>query len=209
MPRLTPLVLPRGALSGIAQPTIRVGHGLGLRPWRNGDAWLLVEVYSDPTIQRWHCRTFADRAEAAAMIAGWQQEWILESGAHWAITNEDGAVVGRVALRGMDFGDGTAGVSYWVVPRWRGRGVVPAAVIALTGWAFDRGFRRLALEHSVANRASCRVAQKAGFRYEGTLAAAARHLDGHHDMHLHAITGAQPLPAPERRRTGRNWTYEP
>jgi len=51
--------------------------------------------------------------------------------------------------------------------------------------AFDRGLRRLELEHSTLNPASCRVAEKAGFTLEGTRHGAARHADGHHDMHVH------------------------
>ena len=40
--------------------------------------------------------------------------------------------------------------------------------------------------HSTANAASCRVAEKAGFAPEGVLRQSVRHLDGWHDMHLHA-----------------------
>jgi RimJ/RimL family protein N-acetyltransferase len=42
------------------------------------------------------------------------------------------------------------------------------------------------LTHSVHNVASCRVAAKCGFPFEGTLRGAGRHSDGRHDMHLHA-----------------------
>jgi len=55
-----------------------------------------------------------------------------------------------------------------------------------THWAFDIGFLRVFLRHSSANTASCRVAEKTGFRYEGTLVSAAPHPDGRHDMHVHA-----------------------
>ena len=41
--------------------------------------------------------------------------------------------------------------------------------------------------HAVANPASCRVAEKAGFRLEGVLAQSHRYGDGvYHDEHLHA-----------------------
>jgi RimJ/RimL family protein N-acetyltransferase len=64
-------------------------------------------------------------------------------------------------------------------------------VDAATRWAFDVGFRRLQLEHSTQNPASCRVAEKAGFAAEGTRFGAALHADGHHDMHTHArLAGA-------------------
>jgi RimJ/RimL family protein N-acetyltransferase len=44
--------------------------------------------------------------------------------------------------------------------------------------------RRLFLQHSTANPASCRVADKASFRIEGTLRHAMLHADGWHDVHL-------------------------
>jgi RimJ/RimL family protein N-acetyltransferase len=54
-------------------------------------------------------------------------------------------------------------------------------------WALgDLGLHRLECQHAVANTASCRVAQKAGYAYEGTKRSACLHADGWHDMHLHA-----------------------
>ena len=190
LPRLVPPVLPKGVLSECVQPVVDAGFGVRLRPWSIADAALLVEVYADAGIQRWHCKALADIDEAATMVQGWHREWMMDSSAHWAIITGDDTVVGRVALRKIDLIDGAAELGYWAVPCWRGNGFVPIAVAGVTRWAFGRGFQRLSLEHSVANPASCRVAEKAGYRCEGTLAAAARHLDGQHDMHLHAMTAA-------------------
>ncbi|MFD2794718.1 GNAT family N-acetyltransferase [Promicromonospora vindobonensis] len=65
-------------------------------------------------------------------------------------------------------------------------GVELRAVMAVGQWAFGVGFRRLELQHSTLNLASCRVAEKAGFGLEGKRLGAALHADGHHDMHTHA-----------------------
>ncbi|MFF0501308.1 GNAT family N-acetyltransferase [Nocardia aobensis] len=188
MPRLTPPTMPPGSFSNAEQPTVLMSSGIRLRPWTDADAPVLLDVYADAEIQRWHCKTLTDITEAGAMIAQWRNAWASGTDAHWAVADGDDSVVGRIALRHPDFADGNAGVAYWAVPVRRGRGIIPAAVIALTQWAFDRRFQRLSLEHSTENAPSCRVAHKAGYRYEGTLAAAAMHLDGRHDMHLHAIT---------------------
>lgn len=78
------------------------------------------------------------------------------------------------------------------IQRWHARSMTPAEAEAwieatvATAWAFDRGLHRVHLEHSVGNPASCRVAERAGFTLEGTQRSAALHLDGWHDMHLHA-----------------------
>jgi RimJ/RimL family protein N-acetyltransferase len=48
------------------------------------------------------------------------------------------------------------------------------------------GLHRIELSHSAVNPASCRIAEKAGFAYEGTKRRQGLHQDGWHDMHLHA-----------------------
>jgi ribosomal-protein-alanine N-acetyltransferase len=44
------------------------------------------------------------------------------------------------------------------------------------------------------NPVSCRVAENAGYRLEGTKRAEAMHADGWHDMHLHARLSDDPRP---------------
>jgi ribosomal-protein-alanine N-acetyltransferase len=69
----------------------------------------------------------------------------------------------------------------------RGAGVAPRALQAGTSWALgDLGLHRVELVHSTTNRASCRVAAKAGYELEGTKRGDLLHADGWHDMHLHA-----------------------
>jgi RimJ/RimL family protein N-acetyltransferase len=48
------------------------------------------------------------------------------------------------------------------------------------------GLHRIELLHSTCNEASCSVAQKAGYLLEGTKRRHGLHVDGWHDMHLHA-----------------------
>ena len=74
-----------------------------------------------------------------------------------------------------------------MLPAARGRNVAARALGALTEWAFSKlGLHRIELVHSVANQASCRVADKAGYLAEGTKRQQTLHADGWHDMHLHA-----------------------
>ena len=51
---------------------------------------------------------------------------------------------------------------------------------------------RIEVQHSTANPASCRVAERAGFPAEGTKVSEALHTDGWHDMHLHARIQGDP-----------------
>lgn len=188
MPNLVAPAIAAGSLSRSAQPSIPVGQTAVLRPWLLTDAAAVEAAFRDPGIQRWHVRRADSTEEAREWIAGWQGGWSDESQLHWALVDHaTDALLGRVALKGVDLGDGAAGLAYWMVPAARGRGLCPQAVIALCQWAFDEAqFHRIHLEHSTANQASCRVAVKAGFREEGIRRRAARHADGWHDMHVHS-----------------------
>ncbi|WP_405792185.1 GNAT family N-acetyltransferase [Streptomyces sp. NBC_01506] len=188
MPALTPPEIPAGSLAASGQPTLTVGGGALLRPWLIGDAQAVVEAFGDPAIQRWHVRRADSVDEARGWIRRWQGTWGDETEGHWAVAGADtGTLLGRLSLKAWNLTDGTAEVAYWTVPAARGSGICPRAVTALAEWALgEGGFHRLELEHSTANEASCRVAAKAGFEAEGVRRGAALHVDGWHDMHLHA-----------------------
>jgi RimJ/RimL family protein N-acetyltransferase len=183
----TPPVIPSGLLAGSPQPELRAAGRLLLRPWERADAPAFLSAYQDDEIRRWHTRRPSTETQVREWFDAYRQGWAREKGGHWAITRGGGEVLGRIALRGLDFDDGTAGVAYWVLPAARGAGVASRALTALTAWALDTiGFHRLELDHSTRNHASCRVATKSGYLLEGTKRSAAVHDDGRHDMHLHA-----------------------
>lgn len=188
MPYLIEPVLPAGTLSHSPQPDLPTGDGLVLRPWRTEDASAVHAAFQDPLIQQWHVRRADSVEEAAGWIEQWRGVWRGERAAQWAVADADtDRLVGRVGLRDILLGSGTAELAYWTAPEARGRGIAVRATAALTRWALDTiGFHRLELHHSTVNRASCRVAAKAGYALEGTKRSALLHPDGWHDMHLHA-----------------------
>ncbi|WCN06468.1 GNAT family N-acetyltransferase [Streptomyces sp. M92] len=188
MPYLTSPVLPPGTLSRTPQPTLPTGDGLLLRPWRTADAPAVHAAFQDPVMHRWHIRAADSEEEVRGWIAEWQRGWEQERNVQWAVVDAAGdRLLGRVALRQVELGDGVAEVAYWTTAAARGRGVAARATRTLARWALDDiGFQRLELSHAVANEASCRVAAKAGFALEGTKRSALLHADGWHDMHLHA-----------------------
>ncbi|MFG2566635.1 GNAT family N-acetyltransferase [Streptomyces sp. NPDC048567] len=184
----TPPALAPGSLAGSPQPVLRTPGGLSLRPWVRADAAVFLAAYGDREIQRWHPRRPATEEQVHEWFDAYARDWQRESGGHWAVTGDDGAVRGRIALRGMRFGDGTAEAAYWVLPAARGAGVASGALAALSAWALEEaGFWRLELDHSTRNHASCAVATKCGYVLEGVKRSAGLHDDGRHDMHLHAL----------------------
>jgi len=84
----------------------------------------------------------------------------------------------------------TAEIGYWTAVAARGRGVAPAAVKAVTDWAFGAfsgaSLRQIMLVHDVGNPASCRVAEKAGYPFRELSPANPPHwfTDGHIHMRL-------------------------
>ncbi|MFE0135114.1 GNAT family N-acetyltransferase [Streptomyces sp. NPDC059037] len=191
-------VVAAGTLARQAQPTIPVPGGLVIRPWSPDDAPAVYEAFQDPLIQRWHARDAESVDETRGWIDGWRKAWSEEKDAYWAIADAaTDELVGRIALRLIVLADGQAEVAYWTMPSARGRGIAPRALTALSDWAFDEvGLHRLELTHSTANEASCRVALKTGFEPEGTKRSAVLHVDGWHDMHLHALIRTSGTKAP-------------
>jgi ribosomal-protein-alanine N-acetyltransferase len=195
VPSLVGPALPPGSLRIMEQPRIPLGDGLVLRPWEPGDVPALRAAFESPDIERWHLRRFDGDDEAREWIAAWPRRWAKETDAAWAIARErDDAVVGYAALRGILLAAATGQVSYWVTPAARGAGVATRAASGVSRWGLRRlGLQRVYLLHSVANAPSCRVAEAAGFRNEGTLRDYMLHADGWHDVHMHAVVRSDVL----------------
>nr|WP_202526764.1 GNAT family N-acetyltransferase [Streptomyces sp. SID486] len=169
--------------------------GLELRPWRldDADADALHTAGQDPAISHWNLFSVAGRDEARARIERLHARRRAETGVIWAVAPIGGAALGLAGLGDVDLAGGTAEVVYWVLPEARGGGIAVAATRRLSRWALDDlGLHRLALCHSTANPASCRVAEKAGFTAEGTRRGALLHADGWHDLHVHARVAGDP-----------------
>jgi RimJ/RimL family protein N-acetyltransferase len=186
----TPAVVPAGRLADGDQPVLPLPGGLELRPWHlsDADADALHAAGRDPAISQWNLFRVDSRGQARIRIERLHERRHAETGAIWAIAPLGGAAVGLAGLNDVDLAGGTAEVVYWVLPEARGGGIAVQAARRLSGWALDDlGLHRLSLYHSVANPASCRVAEKAGYTFEGTLRSAELHADGWHDLHLHAL----------------------
>ncbi|HTW09861.1 MAG TPA: GNAT family N-acetyltransferase [Acidimicrobiales bacterium] len=113
--------------------------------------------------------------EAAHWLSGQELGWECGDWLTFAVLDvSQGRVVGQVGLgnrEGGRVGIGQRGeIHYWTAAGARGRGIAPAAVRAVTGWAFSSfGAQRLPcimLVHALDNQASCRVAEKSGYPFD-------------------------------------------
>ena len=83
----------------------------------------------------------------------------------------DGEAVGSVGLKlGSDIERRSAEIGYWLGQAYWGRGIVSAAVAAVTDYAFrELDLLRVFAVPFVRNPASARVLEKAGYQREGTM----------------------------------------
>lgn len=145
---------------------------LHLRPWRAGDEPAVLAACTDPETVRWtnvepdFTRERAHEYVTAIAPAGWASGEDL----CFAVCDSTTAqVLANVALRPTSR-PGTYDVGYWCLPSARGQGVVPEALGALCRWGFAAlGAQRIEWQAHLGNWASRRVAEKVGFRVEGSL----------------------------------------
>jgi RimJ/RimL family protein N-acetyltransferase len=179
---------------------------LVLRPWRVADIPALAAEMSREyvTAGMWSRPDErpvgpAGERDASRWLASQDRGWRDGDRLCFAVFEADGAggcvLAGNVGLKNRDetgrIGEReTAEIGYWTAVAARGRGIAPAAVTAVTDWVFDAfagaRLRQIMLVHDVANPASCRVAEKAGFPFlELSPAKPPRWLtDGHIHMRL-------------------------
>ena len=105
-------------------------------------------------------------------------------------------MLGGIQLQLIDPENANAEIGYGLLPHARGHGYAAEALRQVTEWSFATlALERIGLMHAVENEASCRVAEQAGYRLEGTLRKSHRFGDGT------AARRARPRTTAERRLT--------
>jgi RimJ/RimL family protein N-acetyltransferase len=176
---------------------LSAGH-LYLRPLQATDEQAVAVALRDAEIMRWNTGVAILHAPEIARAALWlrvrEDGWISGHAAHFAALDATtGALLGTVGIRDINHLPQQAIASYWTMPQARGQGVAPQALDVVCRWAFAAaeagglGLHRIWLDHALVNPGSCRVAEKAGFRLEGTMRESFLLYTGERlDSHLHA-----------------------
>ncbi|MFI1032130.1 GNAT family N-acetyltransferase [Streptomyces sp. NPDC020951] len=180
------------------------GHGLRLRFWDaesagDVDAWLRGHL--EPEFLRWNTplRTITDADGARESLRAKAMDAAAGGSASFCVTDAaDGTVLGSVAVNAIDRIQSSGVVGYWVLPEARGGRVATRSLLLAARWAFDEvGLHRLELGHALGHEASCRIAERCGFPYEGTLRGAmweAGRRDAYRDVHRHGRLTTDPEP---------------
>lgn len=143
-------------------------------------------------IRKWN---LADAADLAASLSNKKVQDNLRDGLPYPYTEQDGAdyisamlsadesetfafaitaddrVVGSIGVfRQGNIHRQTAELGYYVAEEYWGKGIMTEAVKQICEYVFDKSdIIRIYAEPFAYNKASCRVLEKAGFQYEGTL----------------------------------------
>ena len=173
-------------------PEVRLSAGrLDIREYAPDDLALVSEVLS-----RGEPEALPPGAPSSASsgMAGWLADGLhrLRRAGDWVhlmmLDRAGGRIVGSIGLFHADWEVRSAEIGYGVGSGSRGNGYATEALAAVSRWALaDGGLQRVWLTANVDNVASVRVAEKAGFRREGTLRRAAMEPDGLHDQALFSL----------------------
>lgn len=92
----------------------------------------------------------------------------------WGIYRQGAGLIGMIGFNeGSNTSIDAEGVGYWLAKPYWNQGIMTRALKKVTGLGFkEYGFKRLEMPIFSFNVASCRVAEKCGYRYEKDLPAA-------------------------------------
>ena len=172
---------------------------LHVRQLAAADAEPVTGIFADPRTRRW--LPFPPRHLVVDGLA-WCTDLAHErrhtgDGDHYgAVRREDGCLVACLWTQRADWVAASVEVAYAVAPAARGFGVAGEAVDALAiALLFEHGFERIEVRVAPGNIASRRVAEKAGFTYEGVLRNAGSVHSGRVDVEMWSLVKADLKPS--------------
>ncbi|GGM30258.1 GNAT family N-acetyltransferase [Dactylosporangium sucinum] len=174
-----------------------------LRPFTRADAPEVHRAWQD---ERFIASAPVDYPYAAADLetalawctTGIEQRRLDGKGVGFAVVPRPGGpLVGHVSLFGADWQAQTSEIHYWTAPWARGHGYAAEAAAAVARWALTTQRQaRITLQVDTNNPASRRVAERAGFHFEGILRSVApTRAGGRADMAVYSLITEDLAPA--------------
>ncbi|CAM3347388.1 GNAT family N-acetyltransferase [Stackebrandtia soli] len=171
------------------EPLTATFDGLVLRPFVAADAPLVAEGCNDPQTQRWVPLPYPYTMDHAIDWTTVASHALREDGdgLHQGLFTVDGQFIGAMSLVRTNWRYLSTEIGYWATPAARGHGHITTATIFLSRWALDNGMGRVELCAEPENTASRRVAEKAGFTFEGVKRSAGVNADRRVDLCLYSL----------------------
>jgi ribosomal-protein-alanine N-acetyltransferase len=186
---------PGGVFLGERFPSLTIATPrLHVRPLTRTDAPRVTEIFSDRLTQRWlpfaaEFGAIDGRAWCGEMA---QERRSMGQGDHYGVVRrEDDRLIGCLWTKRTDWMARSTEVSFALSPDARGFGVAAEAIDGLAIELIMRyDFGRIELRVAPGNTASRRVAEKAGFHYEGLLRNAGYVHSGRVDLEMWSLVAA-------------------
>jgi ribosomal-protein-alanine N-acetyltransferase len=174
----------------IAFPVEGISDGeIRLRLRTDADNPAIVEACRDPEIVRWtRVPDSYDDATAAEWAAESQRQREAGTGLHLVVADAaSDALLGSIGVH-VSQAERRADVGYWLVPQARGRRIMSRAVRLFSRWIFeDLPVERIEITIQPANAASRRVAERAGYTFEGVLRSYTEIKGKRRDMAMYSV----------------------
>lgn len=146
-----------------------------IRPYRAADIGVMYEAVCESIaeVAPWlpWCHAGYTIEETTAFVTAREEAWKSDEAYAFAVFDASaGTYLGGVGLNFINRIHQCANLGYWVRSTQTGHGIASAATRLAARFALEQlGFQRIEILAAVGNRASQRVAEKAGATREGTL----------------------------------------
>jgi RimJ/RimL family protein N-acetyltransferase len=147
------------------------GEPITLRCAQSADVDAILAACTDEETRRWTLIPLDfDLGRAESFVANAGGLWERGEGVRWVVADSADACVGLFDLHFHPQDPGAAEVFFIAAPAARGGGYMSAALRAVAVWAItEREVARVEWQALVGNEGSLRVAERAGFQFEGVL----------------------------------------
>lgn len=153
---------------------ININDEIYLSPPQHTDAEQLLQLLQDPSVSENtfipHPYTYKDAVEFLGRTIKINKE--AASPLRMAIRRADGRLIGMIGAHPSTVPhlSHKVEVGYWLGSEYRGKGHMSSVLRAMVDYLFDQtGYVKIFAPIFTHNKASMRVAEKAGFKHEATL----------------------------------------
>jgi RimJ/RimL family protein N-acetyltransferase len=167
-----------------------------IRRYCADDVSLLFEAARESTNEMFAwaawCHPNYTMEESRAFVSSCQTAWNQRTGFAFAVFDvKSNLFLGGVGLNQIRRNHNFANLGYWVRSSRTGRGIATAATLLAAEFGFeDLGLNRIEILTATENRASGRVAEKAGAQKEGVLRSRLLLHDRPHDAVIYSLIAA-------------------
>ncbi len=146
------------------------GKKVILRPWRESDATQLAELVQDRQIPRFtRVPSPYKLKDAKQFIRERKEKWKKKSDFGFAIiSKKEKQLLGSIGICRVDMRDKKTEMGYWIGNPFRRKGYASEAIALMFDFAFKKlGLNRIVIKCDTKNKASRKVIEKAGAKFEG------------------------------------------